>query len=353
MVLTGDGTGHFALASSFTVERGSGLTAGDFNADGKLDVAFTAGENFLTILLGNGTGGLGSPLTITTVSDNFGAGNGGIVAADLLGDAKPDLAVANYNHASSILRNTCAAAPSISGRITDTRTFNGIAGVDITLGPLQVINTTTDSNGNYFIGNLSAGADYNVIPSKANFRFNPSSIHISNLTGSQVANFVGTPITVNFTQGHYLVDEFTPSVQINVSRSGDLSGITTVEYSTVNGTASDRSDFTAAAGTLRFAAGEAVKSFNVLFTDDALIEGFESLRLKLSNPSGAILGLGMTDVLMEIRDNDFNPSAPNPIGNSVFFVRQHYHDFLNREPDASGLSFWVDQIESCGDDDLP
>ena len=350
VVLAGDGTGHFTLASSFTVERGSGLTTADFNADGKLDVAFTASENFLTILLGNGTGGLGSPLTITTVSDNFGAGNGGIVAADLLGDAKPDLAVANYNHASSILRNTCAAAPSISGRITDTRTFNGIAGVDITLGPLQVINTTTDSNGNYFIGNLSAGADYDVIPSKANFRFSPSSIHISNLTGSQVANFVGTPITVNFTQGHYLVEEFTPNVQINVIRSGDLSGTTTVEYSTVNGTASDRSDFTAAAGTLRFAAGESVKSFNVLFTDDALVEGFESLRLKLSNPTGAILGLGMTDVLMEIRDNDSNPSAPNPIGNSVFFVRQHYHDFLNREPDAGGLSFWVDQIESCGSD---
>jgi hypothetical protein len=33
-----------------------------------------------------------------------------------------------------------------------------------------------------------------------------------------------------------------------------------------------------------------------------------------------------------------------------FFVRLHYIDFLNREPDASGFSFWTDQITSCGSD---
>jgi hypothetical protein len=31
-------------------------------------------------------------------------------------------------------------------------------------------------------------------------------------------------------------------------------------------------------------------------------------------------------------------------------VRQHYHDFLNREPDPSGFQFWVNSIESCGSD---
>jgi hypothetical protein len=32
------------------------------------------------------------------------------------------------------------------------------------------------------------------------------------------------------------------------------------------------------------------------------------------------------------------------------FVRQHYHDFLNREPDQSGWDFWTNQITSCGSD---
>ena len=44
-----------------------------------------------------------------------------------------------------------------------------------------------------------------------------------------------------------------------------------------------------------------------------------------------------------------SPSAcTNPIDCADFFVRQHYRDFLNREPDADGLGFWTDQITSCG-----
>ena len=40
--------------------------------------------------------------------------------------------------------------------------------------------------------------------------------------------------------------------------------------------------------------------------------------------------------------------TPNPIDESQSFVRQHYLDFLNREPDAAGWSFWIQGIESCG-----
>jgi Metallo-peptidase family M12/Reprolysin family propeptide len=43
-----------------------------------------------------------------------------------------------------------------------------------------------------------------------------------------------------------------------------------------------------------------------------------------------------------------NASAANPIDDSTFFVRQQYLDFLNRTADASGLSFWVNNINSCG-----
>src|SRR5437016_5400548 len=38
------------------------------------------------------------------------------------------------------------------------------------------------------------------------------------------------------------------------------------------------------------------------------------------------------------------------INNAQLFVRQHYLDFLNREPDAAGLAFWTNQITSCGSD---
>ena len=49
-------------------------------------------------------------------------------------------------------------------------------------------------------------------------------------------------------------------------------------------------------------------------------------------------------------DNDVVAPLTNPIDDATFFVRQHYLDFLNREPDPAGLAFWTDQINSCGAD---
>jgi hypothetical protein len=40
----------------------------------------------------------------------------------------------------------------------------------------------------------------------------------------------------------------------------------------------------------------------------------------------------------------------DPIDSPDYFVRQHYLDFLGREPDEAGFNFWSDQILSCGTD---
>lgn len=45
---------------------------------------------------------------------------------------------------------------------------------------------------------------------------------------------------------------------------------------------------------------------------------------------------------------DIGWSTNNPIDQAQFFVRQHYADFFNREPDSGGLGFWTNQITSCG-----
>jgi len=44
------------------------------------------------------------------------------------------------------------------------------------------------------------------------------------------------------------------------------------------------------------------------------------------------------------------PTCANPIDCPDFFVTQHYRDFLGREPDASGLAFWTNEITFCGSD---
>ena len=41
-------------------------------------------------------------------------------------------------------------------------------------------------------------------------------------------------------------------------------------------------------------------------------------------------------------------NVANQIDDPAFFVTQHYHDFLNRNPDPAGLNFWFNEIGSCG-----
>ena len=51
----------------------------------------------------------------------------------------------------------------------------------------------------------------------------------------------------------------------------------------------------------------------------------------------------------QITDGPAQP-ASNPIDEAGPFVCQHYHDFLNRQGDSSGLAFWTQGITSCGAD---
>ncbi|HEX6729391.1 MAG TPA: PQQ-dependent sugar dehydrogenase, partial [Pyrinomonadaceae bacterium] len=139
-------------------------------------------------------------------------------------------------------------------------------------------------------------------------------------------------------------------VDVVVTRSGDLSTPSSVDYATVDGTATHRSDYLAVRGTLFFAAGESMKIVRLLLTDGATVEGNESFSISLSNVSGQF-ALGTPSVAsISVTDDDTNPPTENPIDSAGFFVRQHYQDFLNREPDEAGLAFWTSQITACGND---
>ncbi|MET0622433.1 MAG: DUF4214 domain-containing protein [Pyrinomonadaceae bacterium] len=146
------------------------------------------------------------------------------------------------------------------------------------------------------------------------------------------------------------VEEGAGSCSVEVLRTGDLAREASVEYLTTDLSASDRSDYTMARGTLRFAPGETAKTITLLVTDDGLSEGDEQVNLSLANPgAGCAVGEAAAAVVT-VLDNDPTTSASNPADDAAFFVREHYHDFLNREPDAEGLRFWTGDIESCGVD---
>jgi ABC-type dipeptide/oligopeptide/nickel transport system ATPase subunit len=108
----------------------------------------------------------------------------------------------------------------------------------------------------------------------------------------------------------------------------------------VSGFALERCDYTRASGTLQFAANETEKSFVVLVNDDSYAEGTEITSLKLSNPgAGATLG-AQAAATLQITD-DVPESVDNPVDDGGPFVRQHYHDFLNRQGDSGGQDYWT------------
>jgi uncharacterized protein (TIGR03118 family) len=162
---------------------------------------------------------------------------------------------------------------------------------------------------------------------------------------------------VQFSDSEFAINEASGHIDITVTRQGDATGSATVNYATFDqslpGHASQKSDYEIAVGTLTFSPGETSKTFRVLLVNDTFVEGSEVIDIALSNPTGDGVGLGSPNTAeITILDNDVAPPTTNPIDNAQFFVRQHYLDFLNREPDAAGLSFWTNEITVCGGDPI-
>ena len=154
--------------------------------------------------------------------------------------------------------------------------------------------------------------------------------------------------SVKFSTDTLTVNEADGSVQVTVTRVGELSGVFTAAYATFDGTASERSDYTASLGTLRFESNETSKTITVFITNDVRVENAENFFIVLNGADGGATN-SPSVVSVTINSEDVVP-GPNPIDDTSFFVRQHYRDFLNRDADAGGLAFWVGGIESCGAD---
>ncbi|MHB8158850.1 MAG: FG-GAP-like repeat-containing protein, partial [Desulfocucumaceae bacterium] len=91
-VLSGNGSGHFTFLENLEVSDGPvGIVTGDFNGDGKTDLAVTNRyRDNVSVLCGNGSGEF-------TTRQDFGVGSSplNLIDGDFNGDGKTDLAVVN------------------------------------------------------------------------------------------------------------------------------------------------------------------------------------------------------------------------------------------------------------------
>ena len=185
-------------------------------------------------------------------------------------------------------------------------------------------------------------------------------IHTQQFPNGEIrGQIIVPPALVLFGAANYNVAEQAGSATLTVTRSGDLSGTTTVGYQTVDdaadvgcadtvnnhGAAYARCDYATTLDTLTFAPGETQKTINVPIVNDAHVEGSETFQVQLVNPLGASFGTPATTTVT-ITDNDA-AGQPNPVFTTPFFVRQHYLDFLAREPEQNEP--WSNVLNNCAD----
>ena len=112
----------------------------------------------------------------------------------------------------------------------------------------------------------------------------------------------------HFGSAAYSVNENGGQIIVDVIRSNGSAGAATVDYATMDGTASAGLDYQATSGTLNFADGQTSASFTVSVLDDTLLEGDENVVLSLSNPSSGSTLVSPATATLTIVEND--PSGP-------------------------------------------
>ena len=111
---------------------------------------------------------------------------------------------------------------------------------------------------------------------------------------------------VQFGAAAYQVNENGTGATISVTRTGGTEEAAGVRVATADGTALSGSDYTAVSETLTWAGGDAAaKTFVVAIADDACVEGPETIRLELSEASGAALGSPSSATLVILDDEVF------------------------------------------------
>lgn len=112
--------------------------------------------------------------------------------------------------------------------------------------------------------------------------------------GSKVV--VSVPPVVEFRVGAESVSENAGPLMVRVRRKLNLAGSVTVHYSSAPLTAT-ASDFTAVSGDLTFSAGEVAKVFPVTIKNRPGAQGSRTFRLRLSPPTGGVIGLNSRDTV--------------------------------------------------------
>lgn len=350
---------------TLTLSGTSGLTftTGDGTADATMtftgtQTAINTALNGLTFNPTPGFAGTGTQLSITTDDQGFTGSGGPLSDTDTVNITVNPGGTLQFTSATyhvdesgptAIITVTRAGGSSGSASVT----FNVSNGTAV-----QGADYTSPATGTLIFADGDTSETFTITITDDALAESDETVNLtlSNVTGTAT---LGSPAAsvltiqdndrVEFENPTYTIEEGCTGVSVTVIRTGNTSSAASVNYDTVDGTASARSDYTPAFGRLDFAAGEVSKTITILISEDSRVEGTETFSVVLNNagaPSADVVPSAGSTVVVSITDDAIEPST-NAIDDTAIFVCQHYHDFLNREPDPAGQAFWVDNIDSC------
>jgi hypothetical protein len=213
---------------------------------------------------------------------------------------------------------------SISGRVQDWA-GNGVAGARVAIDGPNLVNTfphlpvTTDVGGNFQFSLLTPGGNYVVRPDDPRYTFNPPTTTFNNISANHTGlTVVATGALVSVAGRVVEGAAGLPNVFVGLYDGGG---------------ALIQQTSTGADGRWSLLAVGVNQSY--------------STRFVRSGYTFTPRGLAFTVGLSPVNTGDVFAVKGNQIDESQFFVRQHYLDFLGREPDAAGLAFWTHEIEQC------
>ena len=276
------GSDYAAVTSPLTIAAGS--TTGTITINPTADATNEPNETVIITLAAGAGYVVGAPSTAT----------GTILNDDLPTLSINDVTVAEGNAGTSNATFTVSlSAPAGPGGVTfDIATANGsaTAGVDYVAKTL-LAQTIPAGSSTYSFTVLVNGDTLN----EANETF---FVNVTNVTNAIVADGQGVGTITN--------DDALPSLSINdvsvaegnsgtasavftVSLSAASGQTVTVNYATADGTAVAPGDYTAASGTLTFAAGQTTRTITVLVNGDTAVETDETFTVGLSGAANATI----------------------------------------------------------------
>ncbi|HEY6047244.1 MAG TPA: Calx-beta domain-containing protein, partial [Pyrinomonadaceae bacterium] len=300
---------------------------------------------------------------------------GALLVSGAFGAASPNPSP-SPNPQNEVLFRASLAGPAIHGEVPHgsakhVTKFNGDREIEV---EVEEVNLPANTVLNVFVNGANIGSlvinrfqrgalefeteDGHAVPAVSagttvDVRNQAGAVIVSGVFGAVAPPAPGTTPTpeedkaiIQFGQVSFTVGEGARTLIVPVTRTGNLSHDSKIDFRSVDGSAVERSDFTTASGRLVFGPGETTKNITVLITDDSFVEGNETFSLMLFDARRDSIGNpGVAQIT--ITDNDTSVSIANPVDVTTSFVVQHYMDFLNREPEPGGLQAWQDILGRC------